>query len=460
MTDQSQTRETIFISKATPGDDDFVLWLAPRLETAGYRVFADIMRLEGGDEWRGKLTAALRDDAVRMLLCCSDKTLARRGVKEEISIAESLTGKLEIPNFIIPLKLESFDAIFGVAGLQYVDFSEGWARGLTALLTTLEKQCVPKAGDGLIQPAWAQYQRRMAITVERSPEILTTNWLRVLGIPDEMSLLVPRNTCDERKLAKLTRSCALPTVPFGRGLLTFASPMELEEHFETIGPLVEDTVIDVATFIADGVEALSIKPREAKSIMNNLLRQAWESHCKSRGLFMREYSSGVSFHVDESMLGIGKRVAWGTQGQRRNSMLRNKAKGKVWEYGVSAVPSLFPFPHLKLKGRVLFSDIGEKDSTVIIADKRTQHRLRRSVCSGWRNKAWHGRIMAFMELLAGESPYIDLAVGSGGSITLDAMPIQTTSPVTAQQQFRQDEDAEETDQSTITGQIQDEDEAA
>jgi hypothetical protein len=68
--------------------------------------------------------------------------------------------------------------------------------------------------------------------------------------------------------------------------------------------------------------------------------------------------------------------------------------------------------------------------------------------------------MAFMELLAGESPYIDLAVGSGGSITLDAMPIQTTSPVTAQQQFRQDEDAEETDESTITGQRQDEDEAA
>lgn len=112
MTDQSQTRETIFISKATPGDDDFVLWLAPRLETAGYRVFADIMRLEGGDEWRGKLTAALRDDAVRMLLCCSDKTLARRGVKEEISIAESLTGKLEIPDFVSLFKHLSDSASF------------------------------------------------------------------------------------------------------------------------------------------------------------------------------------------------------------------------------------------------------------------------------------------------------------------------------------------------------------
>jgi type I restriction enzyme S subunit len=36
------TRSVVFISKATPEDDDFVLWLAPRLEAAGYIVFADI----------------------------------------------------------------------------------------------------------------------------------------------------------------------------------------------------------------------------------------------------------------------------------------------------------------------------------------------------------------------------------------------------------------------------------
>jgi hypothetical protein len=30
-----RTRDVVFISKATPGDDDFVLWLAPRLEAAG-----------------------------------------------------------------------------------------------------------------------------------------------------------------------------------------------------------------------------------------------------------------------------------------------------------------------------------------------------------------------------------------------------------------------------------------
>ena len=45
-------RTTLFISKGTPEDDDFVLWLAPRLEALGYKIFADILTLETGDRWR------------------------------------------------------------------------------------------------------------------------------------------------------------------------------------------------------------------------------------------------------------------------------------------------------------------------------------------------------------------------------------------------------------------------
>ena len=137
-------------------------------------------------------------------------------------------------------------------------------------------------------------------------------------------------------------------------------------------------------------------------------------------------------------------------------MLRNISRKKIWEYGVSVVPGLFPYPHMKLKSRVLFSDIGEAGKAIIIPEKRAQFRLRRSVCSGWRNKAWHGRAMAFMELLAGDSPYVDLSVGSGDSIVLDAMPIQFTAPVTARQTHKLDEDAEETDLTTLGGHYEDE----
>ena len=65
--------------------------------------------------------------------------------------------------------------------------------------------------------------------------------------------------------------------------------------------------------------------------------------------------------------------------------------------------------------------------------------------------------MAFMEVLAGESPYVMLPLGSDGHILVDAMPIQATSPVSARQTHYLDEDAEETDVTTLSGHFDDKD---
>lgn len=83
-------RDTVFISKATSGDDNFALWLAPKLEAASYCVFASL-RLCGRDESASRSELAeepsdtLRDRAIKMLLCCRNSTLSREG-----SVAVSL----------------------------------------------------------------------------------------------------------------------------------------------------------------------------------------------------------------------------------------------------------------------------------------------------------------------------------------------------------------------------------
>lgn len=449
MIEPAKHRDTLFISKATPLDDAFALWLAPRLEAAGYKVFADILDLQGGDRWRTKITNALRHSAMRMLLCCSDRTLARPGVLEEIEIASDLSRELSEPNFIIPLRLEPFQKLFGIGGLQWIDFHSGWARGLAELERTLTRQELPRA-QASISPDWAAYLRRAAITVRREPEPLTSNWLRIVDMPDKLWLLVPRNSCSEASLKKLAAPSILPLVPFEQGFLTFAAPFDLDENFAPIGGLRQEAEFELMTLLQHGSEEHGLGPRDARSIVTNLLRQAWEKRMRTLGFFERTFSSGASFHVDASKLDIGKRVPWGRQGQTRSSMLRNVAKNRIWEYGVSATPNFFPYPHLKLKGRVLFSERGENDQPVEIEDDRTQFRLRRSVCSVWRNKAWHGRLMAFMELLAGESPFVDLPVGRGLAVTLDAAPVEFTAPVSARQVNRLGEDAEETDETTVT----------
>lgn len=89
-TSASQARTILFISKATPGDDEFVLWLAPRLEATGYEVFADILTLEPGTRGRKEITDTLQQRAIKMLLCGRTATLEREGVQEEIGSLRTL----------------------------------------------------------------------------------------------------------------------------------------------------------------------------------------------------------------------------------------------------------------------------------------------------------------------------------------------------------------------------------
>ena len=44
-----QARQALFISHANPEDNAFTLWLGAKLTALGYQVFADVLRLRGGD---------------------------------------------------------------------------------------------------------------------------------------------------------------------------------------------------------------------------------------------------------------------------------------------------------------------------------------------------------------------------------------------------------------------------
>lgn len=226
-------RTSVFVSKATPGDDEFVLWLAPKLEAAGYKVFADILTLEPGDRWRSVITSTLQQDAIKMLLCCRDSTLAAVGVLEEIEIAADLAKQLKDQRFIIPLRLEPYKKLFGIAGLQYIDFVRGWADGLEKLLGALNRQKVPcDAEHATISPNWELYRRRGAIALKSEPERLTSNWLRIAETPDAINYFEPNGAVDRDALANACPLARFPAVLMQQGIVTFQS---LEEISDTTG---------------------------------------------------------------------------------------------------------------------------------------------------------------------------------------------------------------------------------
>ena len=338
-------RETIFISKATPEDDEFVLWLAPRLEAAGYKVFADILSLEGGDRWRKEVTKTLQDKAIKMLLCCRDSTLEKDGVQEEIGIAGDLVKQLKDPRFIIPLRLEKFKKLFGIGELQYVDFIYGWARGLRDLLETLDRQEVPRSMDqAVVNPDWENYKRRLSITIKKSPEVLTSNWLRIVQIPDTLHYYQPVDAVNQTLMEKTCREGKFPAEMWMEGFFSFATPEEINQDFGNAGKFIASSTIELPEFINNGLSVVNIRSQEARNLVSSMFRKSWENFCHEKSLTKYVFSNNqTGFHMNKNQFPIGKRISWGKQGQRRSAMLHNIAREKIWCYGVSAKFHFWPF---------------------------------------------------------------------------------------------------------------------
>lgn len=444
------TRDVLFISKATPGDDEFALWLAPRLEAAGYTVFADILSLEPGDRWRKQVTGTLQDKAVKMLLCCRDASLSKDGVQEEIGIALDLVKELGDQRFIIPLRLERFKKLFGIGELQYIDFVGSWANGLRALLDALDRQNIPRQTEYIaINPSWDSYKKRLAIRVNDSPEVLTSNWLRIAAVPDVIRYYQPPGAIDHGLMEMTCSGGSVSAKVYLRGFFSFAAPDEIDDVFENVGKFVLHSEYELLDFLETGSDTPNIRPREAKNFVSSMFREAWEKYCRSKSLYQYAFSKQLGFHVTESLVPLGKRIPWGAKERRRSAALCNSAKGRVWQYGVSATPAFWPLPHFKLKPRVLFASLAGQKTGAIIDDPDQQHRLRRGICSVWRNKAWHGRMMAFLEILSGSSTSIDLPLSKTTALTLDATPLRVTSPVTTALPDVMSDDGEEQDTSTL-----------
>jgi TIR domain len=447
---EKAVRDTIFLIKASPIDDEFALWVAPKLEAEGYRVFADILTLQPGDRWRRQINQALQYRAAKVLLICRDATLADPHVQDDLDIALELAKELNDSRFIIPLRLEAGKKVKGVGDAVTVDFVRGWGEGVGFLVDALQRQKVPRpAGQAAIDPNWEIFRRRGAIPLVEEAERLTSNWLRAAEAPDVIRYFESTGAIEDRLLDSALEDFPYPCAKQGSGIITFAEQSEVDTAFASAGRFKLKHEIPLLEFVDSGFSALGIERQVASNLVIAMIKKAWLSFCREKGFVEYHYSNAVGFHASVAQAPTGRRIPWGKQGDRRSSMLRNVAKGHIWQFGVTAMPYFWPFWHLKLKSRVLFSVDNNTPEGLSIDDARKMHRLRRSICKGWRNKQWHGRMLAFLELLSGESAYMRLALAANAALAIEAAPILFTSPVSTALPDVLDADEEEADISTL-----------
>lgn len=212
-----------------------------------------------------------------------------------------------------------------------------------------------------INPHWEAYRRRSAVPLKDEPERLTSNWLRMAEAPDAIHFFEASGAAAASAVQRLAQEAEFPVSLHGTGFFTFAEADEIDDLFAGTGRFTRRHSIPLMDFVEGGFAALGLQRQDASNITTAMFRKAWENLCREKGLLEYRYSGASGFHVSADQSKIGDRIYWGHQGDRRWSMLRNIAKGHVWQFGVTGLPSFWPYPHFKIKSRVLFAPPAEND---------------------------------------------------------------------------------------------------
>lgn len=419
-------RPAIFISHAAPEDNAFTLWLGTKLAALGYEVWADVLRLRGGDDWQRKLEHALRQRAAKVLLVANPRAVGKQGVRNEIQIASEVARRLGDQEFVIPLRLAPFEAPFLIAHAQYIDFQRGWAIGLAELLAALDETYkVPRQGTDQ-SALWREVQLIHTRVLAPTPERLVSNWLEVERLPAKLRFFEFRGGSERMAQARI-KDAPWPAVPFRRGFLTFARMDELQDHFGPHLPPKLQGERRLDGFLEGGWATFDIGRFDARNKFSDLARQALEMALRARGLKAFSLSGfQTAWWVPLDVAPTGKvAFRWADISGLRQIQGVSAKRRMNWHFGVSVAARTAPFRHVRLISRLIFTEDGQKP----FEDPARMHRLRRSFAKTWRNARWRDMLLAFLHWLTGGGVEWRVPVTSDESLILRLPPVTWMAPV-------------------------------
>jgi hypothetical protein len=430
-----QERRAIFISHAAPEDNAFTIWLGAKLAAAGYEVWADVLRLNGGDDWQRKLEEALRERACKVLLAANPKAVDKQGVRNEIQIATDVAKKIGDSNFIIPLRLAPFEAPFLIAHAQYIDFSRGWATGLFDLLQVLQEEYkVPTQPSASVE-AWTTLQAMHGRPLENRAERLISNWLRIRKVPE--TIFYYRNS----ELKQHGVQLSLPKVEYGEGFLTCE-----ENAIEN----ASRTSLEGA--LENGWPELAISTQDMRNRFTDIANQGMGMLLKTQGLKLHEMANKrVAWWYGNDLSDSRQAFQWGdTKGSR---VLRGYSEKRKlhWHFGISAFYRGGPLRHFRIKTRLLFSE----DGTTILHAKR-MHRVRRSFAKGWRNARWRDMLLSLLYWASGGESLLRIPLHLDDDLLVEVPPIFFTSPVSVSEGEAGEQDSDDPDIEFLDEEVLDE----
>ena len=407
-------KNKIFISHATPDDNDFTRWLALKLIGLGYEVWCDILFLDKGVDFWSNIEKVIREDTIKFLIVSSTFSNQREGVLKELAVAAKVKKQLNDDKFIVPLAIDknlSYDDInIDIVRLNAIDFKKSWAKGLQDLLEAFEKQNVPKkdANHSKSNLLYQQIFLHDKIAIKKE-EIYDSNWLSILSFPEELRFheynkMLPKHF-DVRKLT-------FPGVRYKNYLCTFAWAYDFTYHLPKTETYSKSKTIRVPTdeILSGNYNSNFIGNGECKRLIVQLLNKAFELRMRDKEVREYEMSNNTAYWIQKGTLEKDK---------FQKTLLVGKQKDKNWHFGISGASKLYPFPVLMMSSHIFFTKDGEN----LIESSSIQHSARRRQGKNWWNNTWRTKLLAFIKFLSDDKDSFYLEVGSEEKVIVSNKPV-------------------------------------
>lgn len=408
-------KNLVFISHASPEDNNVAAWLAAKLKLAGYETWVDIKNLKTGDSFWPEIENKIRNESVRFIMLITSNYIRKAkipqtGVRKEIACANAVR---DIERFIYPVRFDKSE--FSEFAIDFIDlntndFFENWAIGLNKLLDEFREDEIPRKNE-LINPLSVWHLSR---DIETSPinkkEKYYSNWLDI-ELPEKIFVHIPKSF-------KFNNLSDLPFVFIRNGnmILCFSDGLEYEEKFIASFEYKledfyssEEIIIDENNRIKDPTTRLiSLLNKVMKNFLSFRKLSKYKLSGRKEAYYFPYHNNNNNNFINLSHLGRTRKKIVGVQ------------RNIIWQYAISVAASLNPIPHFKLFNHLIFSDIEGKPLS-----KNEQVTYRRNIPSDWYNRDWLDLLLAFITKLKDNTDdnQINLREVSGSNIYISTTPI-------------------------------------
>lgn len=426
-------RNTLFISHATPQDNEFSIWLASRLEMLGYKVWVDKNGLLGGERFWPTIQKAI-DSSIKVLFVYSKNIVTsdgilKQGIENEIEYAKSIANEHKLKDFIIPLHIDDskFHLAIGTPNINHVPFAGNWADGLRQLLRKLEKDGVHREAEKAQSSfsEWYENEYSSDVAIKNKARLYYSSWWGFKSLPKEFYIVRFHTQEEAKKVRELN-----PDIPvnlqnnvittFEHDLIcSFEDPEDMFDTRKEILP--EDRYIcDIEDlYYPECFRAEFPTYRDTLNAFNRLMLSVWNSLLKKKGLRKYTMSGKRQAYFRPKYDNVVQKISFQypySNGKKKNKSIMGIYKSQMWHYAISANLLIDPQICFLVKSHIIFTSDGEK----AIDNEKKMHSFRRDKGKRMFNEEWRDLLLAMIQSLTDKDGRITLQI----SYNLDFIELQ------------------------------------